>query len=95
MEWWNNNISYHALSRQKMATKPMALWASAAGVYLSAGRLPIPAFFQYPITPPNCERSELSSNFSTDAEDYCREKGIACSEDERWLETGELKTPVV
>jgi hypothetical protein len=25
--------------------------------------------------------------FSKDAEDYCKEKGIACSEDERWLET--------
>ena len=24
--------------------------------------------------------------FTTDAEDYCREKGIACSEDERWLQ---------
>jgi hypothetical protein len=26
--------------------------------------------------------------FTTDAEAYCREKGIACSEDDRWLETG-------
>jgi hypothetical protein len=26
--------------------------------------------------------------FTKDAEAYCREKGIACSEDERWLETG-------
>ena len=26
------------------------------------------------------------SGFTKDAEDYCREKGIACSEDERWLE---------
>jgi hypothetical protein len=26
------------------------------------------------------------SGFTTDAEEYCREKGIACSEDERWLE---------
>jgi hypothetical protein len=25
----------------------------------------------------------------------CREKGIACSEDEMWLETGNLKSPVV
>jgi hypothetical protein len=25
--------------------------------------------------------------FTKDAEDYCKEKGIACSEDERWLET--------
>jgi hypothetical protein len=23
-------------------------------------------------------------------EDYCQEKGIACSEDERWLETGKF-----
>ncbi len=28
------------------------------------------------------------SGFTTEAEDYCKEKGIACSEDERWLETG-------
>jgi hypothetical protein len=28
------------------------------------------------------------SGFTKDAQDYCREKGIACSEDERWLETG-------
>jgi hypothetical protein len=28
------------------------------------------------------------SGFTKDAEDYCKEKGIACSEDERWLETG-------
>jgi hypothetical protein len=26
------------------------------------------------------------SGFTKDAEEYCREKGIACSEDERWLE---------
>ncbi len=26
--------------------------------------------------------------FTKDAEDYCQQKGIACSEDERWLETG-------
>jgi hypothetical protein len=26
--------------------------------------------------------------FTRDAEEYCRGKGIACSEDERWLETG-------
>jgi len=31
-----------------------------AGVYLSEGRLPIPALSQYPITPINCERSELA-----------------------------------
>jgi len=28
------------------------------------------------------------SGFTKEAEDYCREKGIACSEDERWLDTG-------
>ncbi len=28
------------------------------------------------------------SGFTAEAEEYCREKGIACSEDERWLETG-------
>jgi hypothetical protein len=28
------------------------------------------------------------SGFTTEAEDYCREKGIACSQDERWLESG-------
>jgi hypothetical protein len=33
--------------------------------------------------------------FTTDAEDYCKEKGIACSEDERWLESGKLKPLVV
>jgi hypothetical protein len=27
------------------------------------------------------------SGFTKDAEDYCREKGIACSEDEKWLES--------
>jgi hypothetical protein len=27
------------------------------------------------------------SGFTAEAEDYCRERGIACSEDERWLET--------
>jgi hypothetical protein len=31
------------------------------------------------------------SGFTKDAENYCRERGIACSEDERWLETGKLK----
>jgi hypothetical protein len=35
------------------------------------------------------------AGFTKEAEDYCREKGIACSEDERWLETGKLKSPVV
>jgi hypothetical protein len=28
------------------------------------------------------------SGFTAEAEAYCREKGIACSEDDRWLETG-------
>jgi hypothetical protein len=28
------------------------------------------------------------SGFTAEAEEYCREKGIACSEDERWLEYG-------
>ena len=32
------------------------------------------------------------SGFTAEAEEYCREKRIACSEDERWLETGKLKT---
>jgi hypothetical protein len=27
-----------------------------------------------------------SSGFTGEAEAYCREKGIACSEDDRWLE---------
>jgi hypothetical protein len=31
------------------------------------------------------------SGFTKDAEAYCREKGIACSDDDRWLETGKLK----
>jgi hypothetical protein len=35
------------------------------------------------------------SGFTAEADAYCREKGIACSEDERWLETGNLKSPVV
>jgi hypothetical protein len=35
------------------------------------------------------------NGFTKEAEDYCREKGIACSEDERWLESGKLKSPVV
>jgi hypothetical protein len=29
------------------------------------------------------------SGFTADAEDYCREKRIACSEDEKWLDSGE------
>jgi hypothetical protein len=28
------------------------------------------------------------SGFTKEAEAYCREQGIACSEDERWLESG-------
>ena len=28
------------------------------------------------------------SGFTKEAEEYCKEKGIACSEDEKWLETG-------
>jgi len=35
------------------------------------------------------------SGFTKEAEDYCKEKGIACSEDDRWLESGNLKSPVV
>jgi hypothetical protein len=31
------------------------------------------------------------SGFTKDAEAYRKEKGIACSEDEKWLETGKLK----
>ena len=31
------------------------------------------------------------SGFTAEAEEYCRERGIACSEDEKWLETGKLK----
>jgi hypothetical protein len=27
-----------------------------------------------------------NSGFSGEAEEYCKERGIACSEDERWLE---------
>jgi hypothetical protein len=33
--------------------------------------------------------------FTKEAEAYCKEKGIACSEDVRWLETGKLKSPLV
>ena len=35
------------------------------------------------------------AGFTAEAEAYCEEKGIACSEDERWLETGRLKPPIV
>jgi hypothetical protein len=33
--------------------------------------------------------------FTKDAQAYCRQKGIACSEDEKWLESGKLKQPFV
>jgi hypothetical protein len=43
----------------------------------------------------NVERAQgfifSRSGFTKEAEDYCKEKGIACSEDQRWLESGELK----
>ena len=32
------------------------------------------------------------SGFTKNAEEYCRKKGIACSEDERWLESGKKKS---
>jgi hypothetical protein len=35
------------------------------------------------------------AGFTAEAEAYCKEKGIACSEDERWLESGKLKPPLV
>jgi hypothetical protein len=35
------------------------------------------------------------SGFTGEAEDYCKKKGIACSEDERWLETGKLNQSAV
>ncbi|UCH95994.1 MAG: hypothetical protein JSV88_03865, partial [Candidatus Aminicenantes bacterium] len=35
------------------------------------------------------------SGFTKEAQDYCYKQGIACSEDERWLESGKLKSPVV
>ena len=35
------------------------------------------------------------SGFTKEAEDYCKGKGLACSDDGRWLETGKLKPPVV
>jgi hypothetical protein len=35
------------------------------------------------------------AGFTAEAETYCKEKGIACSEDERWLETGKLMSPPV
>jgi hypothetical protein len=33
------------------------------------------------------------SGFTKEAEEYCREKGIAYSEDDKWLESGKLKSP--
>ena len=35
------------------------------------------------------------SGFTKEAEAYCKEKGIAVSEDDRWLESGKSKLPVV
>jgi hypothetical protein len=35
------------------------------------------------------------SGFTKEAEAYCQEKGIACSEDENWLETGKLTLSLV
>jgi hypothetical protein len=35
------------------------------------------------------------AGFTVEAEEYCKEKGIACSEDERWLESGDFKPPLV
>jgi len=35
------------------------------------------------------------SGFTAEADAYCREKGIACSENDMWLETGNLKSPPV
>jgi hypothetical protein len=35
------------------------------------------------------------AGFTAEAEAYCEEKGIACSEDEKWLESGKLKPPPV
>jgi len=35
------------------------------------------------------------SGFTKEADEYCKTKGIACSEDERWLESGKLKSPLV
>jgi hypothetical protein len=34
------------------------------------------------------------SGFTNEAQAYCHKQGIACSEDERWLETGKLTPPV-
>jgi hypothetical protein len=34
------------------------------------------------------------SGFTKEAQAYCHKQGIACSEDERWLETGKLTPPV-
>ena len=32
--------------------------------------------------------------FTKDAQDYCKEKEIACTDDDKWLESGKLKSPV-
>ena len=34
----------------------------------------------------NFQKGYFGGGFTKDAEDYCREQGIACSEGERWLE---------
>jgi hypothetical protein len=53
MEWWNNGIiAFHAMICQgRMASKPVVLLASTAGVYLPEGRHPIIPFFQHSIIP--------------------------------------------
>jgi len=45
---------------------------------------------EYPgyITEKNGTGQFPRGGFTTEAEAYCREQGIACSEDERWLESG-------
>jgi hypothetical protein len=35
------------------------------------------------------------TGFTKDAEDYCKKKWTACGEDERRLESGKLKQPLV
>jgi hypothetical protein len=35
------------------------------------------------------------SGFTAEAEEYCRDKGIACSEDDGWLESAKSKSAVV
>jgi hypothetical protein len=57
--------------------------------------LPVP----FPKKRENLERAVgfifSRSGFTKEAEEYCRERGIACSEDERWLESRKLKSPLV